>query len=667
MDQEYWVESDPPAQRKRPVQQVEEQQSRLSPFFALFVFVPTLLFLLLLQAVSDALSNSFARSFWVVAHPWLIVACSIMLIISGGIVTWHIYLAWHRLVIQHYERKGRAQQLQLAAEVHQDAKARENERLELEREKSAGEREIALEKIRLEQMRATLEHERLMAAQQAIILSAGQSVIFPQENYHRIDGQGVPAALSGRGQAKELAQRAESRLEELPALETLKQEQEEGRETPVPVAPVFWDIVNMISTERMPLCFTVDENPDSPFYGETVPQFGTIDDLLSLCVIGKPGRGKTVLLMYYALILSVYGAETHIFDPHGYMGELALLHGHVLPGMPETARIYYYDRREEMEGAVKLLNRELADRDRLYRPHMENGELVNHKVKHPLLILADELPILADFDEQLKAEYKERNREKPVEKREEVPSLIYLIRRTVLEARKWRMFFIGSSQSIDASILPTKVTDALNSRIVFYSSDRKARLVGLDAEVIKRLLPVIRRAGPGMTIYDCARWDAPRIGAIPFVAMEDMLRFLGVDLQSLTESWVAGQTGLNGMDVAPGMRPVRLGEKPDGGQSVARNTSGQMLQNTIDSALVSEQDCAQEDVADRPGESAQGAQNRAKYRLTDQQAAMFCQLYPDIIENKDECLRKIGANTAYRAHANELILQHNLMAKKRRA
>jgi len=46
--------------------------------------------------------------------------------------------------------------------------------------------------------------------------------------------------------------------------------------------------------------------------------------------------------------------------------------------------------------------------------------------------------------------------------------------------------FCGSSQSIDASVLPTKVTDALNSRIVFFNSDRKARLVGLEADVVKR-------------------------------------------------------------------------------------------------------------------------------------------------------------------------------------
>src|SRR5450759_5663459 len=84
-----------------------------------------------------------------------------------------------------------------------------------------------------------------------------------------------------------------------------------------------------------------------------------------------------------------------------------------------------------------------------------------------------------------------------------------------------------------------------NSRIVFFNSDRKARMVGLEADVIKKILPLIRRAGPGMTIYDCAKWDTPKIGAIPNISVDDMLQFLGVDLDALTESWIveSGRSG----------------------------------------------------------------------------------------------------------------------------
>lgn len=468
----------------------------------------------------------------------LIGQYALILLIGAAIVGALIglYLAWHYLMIHHYDRKSRKQQLFLEEKDHEAARQREIEKIALDQRREADKLEVELERLRLEQMKATLEHERLQAAQRAVLLNAGQTVIFPDDDYLKIEGQPpVPAISAGRQLKEQVAQLNPGR--EL-GVEKIEEVIEDEKEIPVPVAPTFWDIADLITTECMPLCFVVDENPESRTYGQTVPQFGTIDDLLSLAVIGKPGRGKTVLLMYYSIILSVYGAETWIFDPHGVMGELALLHGRPLPGMPATARIYYFDRKDTMREAVKALKVEMDDRDVLYRPHMEHGVLVSRKTKHPLLILADELPILAEFDNELRAEYKEINHGVAYGEREEVPSLIHLIKRTVLEARKWRMFFVGSSQSIDATILPTKVTDALNSRIVFFNSDRKARMVGLEADVIKKMLPLIRRAGPGMTIYDCARWDSPKLGAIPYISVEDMLQFLGVDMEALTEAWV---------------------------------------------------------------------------------------------------------------------------------
>jgi hypothetical protein len=106
--------------------------------------------------------------------------------------------------------------------------------------------------------------------------------------------------------------------------------------------------------------------------------------------------------------------------------------------------------------------------------------------------------------------------------------MIELIRRFVLEARKWRCFFIGSGQSFDSEILPTRVTQSLNSRIVFFSSDQRARMSGLENDVVKELLPVIRNAGPGVMVFDCSRWEKPMIGAIPVITMDDMMAFLGV-------------------------------------------------------------------------------------------------------------------------------------------
>jgi hypothetical protein len=205
------------------------------------------------------------------------------------------------------------------------------------------------------------------------------------------------------------------------------------------------------------------------------------------------------------------------------MAELAVLNHRVLPNMPATARLTYYDRKEDIINSVPGLLQELEERDRLYRPPYR-------QTKHPFLLLADELPILADFDEEIEQQYKALNKRLAKEGEETlpVPSLLYLIRRMVLEARKWRCFFIGSGQSFDAEVLPTKVVENLSSRIVFFSSDRRARMSGLENDAIKNLLPAIRRAGSGVMIFDCSRWDGPMIGAIPMLSVEDMLEYLGV-------------------------------------------------------------------------------------------------------------------------------------------
>ena len=59
---------------------------------------------------------------------------------------------------------------------------------------------------------------------------------------------------------------------------------------------------------------------------------------------------------------------------------------------------------------------------------------------------------------------------------------------------------------------------------------------GLENDAIKTMLPQIRRGGSGVMVYDCARWDKPLIGAIPYITVEDLLDFLGVDRSELAAS-----------------------------------------------------------------------------------------------------------------------------------
>src|SRR6184192_1318868 len=129
----------------------------------------------------------------------------------------------------------------------------------------------------------------------------------------------------------------------------------------------------LLGSDRLILCYTVDG-----------PLYGTVLDLLSMAIVGKPGRGKTTALMYYVSMLLKNGAEVFIWDPHGTMGELALLNGKTLSGMPATAKVVYLDRKDDMVASVPVLQQKLQERDDEYRKCVRDGKPF---VKHPLLLL----------------------------------------------------------------------------------------------------------------------------------------------------------------------------------------------------------------------------------------------------------------------------------------
>lgn len=569
------------------------------------------------------------------------IQIGIGVLIIGGITL--AYLTYHQWYMGHMQRKLQSETVrQLSA-----ATQRENEMLEhkkwmesqtllhaqqIEQDKL----EIERERIRLEQMKATLEHQRLQSTHQHILVPNGHTVVFPGDEYRTIASAARPM----------IAQQAESTAQD----EFVK-----------PLAPDFKSMSHLITFERMPLCWTANG-----------PEFGTVDDLLSMAITGKPGRGKTTALMYYVVALLKNGAEVFVWDPHGAMGALALLNERRLPGMPATARVVYLDRKDDIVNSALVLQGKLRERDEAYRQDKKANRNFLNDVwqKPPLLLLADELPVLADYDDQVTAEYKLLNKQlvKDGEEPEEVPSLIYAIRRFVLEARKWRCFFIGSGQSIDAEILPTKVTDALNSRIIFFNSDRKARMSGLENDAIKTLLPLVRRAGSGVMIFDCARWDEPVIGAIPMITTADMLDYLGVNttvIPSMSPLPIKERsTGpltngrLSGVDGRPDFtldEPTFLG-----GPNIPQNSLN-LPENDTKFSVMSRPENDMNGLVDELGDTPE---ERPAFLVMDKvQTVQFIALYPEI-GSVDKTLDRItGCNHRHRDHARELIRQHNL--KKR--
>jgi hypothetical protein len=610
-------------QRRKQQPSVNVDYNYAAPGCAWGVGIPSLLFLVALISASGKIEHTFMAGAW----PYFMGFFALVLTPCVAVVGWHFYRA--KKAHEYQENKRRSEQRLLSEQVKLTKQAN------------------AL----VQESRANGDNVKLSFGDNGGLKSIEvirAAVLLEQANINQQNRVKV-------SEQKQLAQTAGGANGYHPALPAPAQEQEED-EPVLPVAPAFSKIAHLITTARMPLCFVVDRNDNN----RVIPMFGTIDDLLSMAITGKPGRGKTVALMYYVAMLLKNGAEVYVFDPHGAMAELAVLNNRVLPAMPATARIHYFDRKETITGAVPGLYRELEQRDSYYRPALVDGEIVTRRVKHPLLVLADELPILADFDEQVALEYKRVNRQrlKDGEEELEVPSLIYLIRRIVLEARKWRCFFIGSGQSMDAEVLPTKVTENLNSRIVFFSSNRRARMSGLENDAIKNLLPLIRRAGSGVMIYDCARWDEPVIGAIPYITVDDLLEFLGVDVSTLGDGsgmFGDGSTGvIESLSVTPKTRLEASGMALKS-VSAVRNTGA--LEMPV-SGLI-------EPMGSNPDESPFGPDDM---RFSEEQVREFMKLFK-ALGNRKECLRRMrnpraqsgyGVSNRYDRHARLIVEQYQL-------
>ncbi len=250
----------------------------------------------------------------------------------------------------------------------------------------------------------------------------------------------------------------------------------------LPTAPAFASMMNTItSDQRMVLG-----------YGMYGPVYGTILDLLSTNVVGKPGKGKSTALYFFLAQLMCVGAQSQVFDPHGALAELAS----VSPYEHEIERMSLLVPRILFEMKQRK-TRYIASGGKCLDPHY--------------LFIVDELPAIALWEHQQK-----RNK-RPYH------SILDLLQMIILEGRKFHMYCIISGQSMPASVLPTLGRDSLSSHYVFASTNSHARMAGLERDAIVDLLPLIKRA-TGVCVLDAASRDDPEIVAIPYTTVEDVYR-----------------------------------------------------------------------------------------------------------------------------------------------
>lgn len=296
--------------------------------------------------------------------------------------------------------------------------------------------------------------------------------------------------------------------------------------TLLPQAPTFRSIASQIQPGRLILGF----NSQGAIYGD-------VSDLLSMGVVGKPGTGKSSALLYYLAMLLLVDASVWVFDPHGSLNELA-------------GCINYTDDLNEIADIVPELHKELDERSALYKR--------TKRVKKPLLVLIDELPVISRWEQKNKPTH----------------STLELVERFVLEARKWNCFVILSGQSLPAEVLPTLTRDNLSSRIVFNSSNAHARMAGLDEESRKKLLPMLKRAQPGTAILDVSRRSEPDIVSLPYTTIDDLRDAVGMceepfnelhsGFQELSElSRHTSSESFNGVITGKLVNPMKAGVKSD--------------------------------------------------------------------------------------------------------
>lgn len=445
-------------------------------------------------------------------------------------------------------------------------------------------------------------------------VAAMTSFVYPTSSGHypAIMGQGGQYMLPPTAQPLQIAPPAEQR--------------EISQQVTLPRAPHFNEMKHQIGGTQLILCY----DQDGPVYGEIL-------DLLSTAITGKPGRGKTTALMYYVAILLQAGAEIVVFDPHGAMSLLSEFNGQALKNMPETAKIIYLSEPEDMYDQLDGLTRELAKRNERYKRTHGKPQFL----KHPLLLLADELPALASYD---------------LERKCKDTGLMKMIRRFVLEARKWNCYFIGSSQTFDAQTMPTQIRDSLSSRMVFYSSDMRAKMAGLEKSAIETLLPLLKGKGKaGMMIFDCQRLDDPIIAAIPMLTQQDLADFVGATVEGTIEYY---DDDLDADDDDGASIPplTEARNQNDQKRSAGTNLDTKTIVESNDrdafknvsNALIERLDVAS---GERPEDK--------QYRFTQDEIKEFKIRY-QMLRNIDETLRAMNKGTRYRAHARELIQALNL-------
>lgn len=233
-------------------------------------------------------------------------------------------------------------------------------------------------------------------------------------------------------------------------------------------------------------------------FGRNGPVYCTIDDMLSIAVVGRPKTGKTTILRFIYAQCLLIGAQVMVWD----------LHRNLVKDLPGANS---YTQLEQIEFAAE--HAETLMRTRL------KFEVYDDQ---PLMVLIDEWPLLARASDAIKD----------------------VVGRIVLEGRKVNIFLIVSGQGFPASLFGgSMVRDAFNSRYVCHTSTKQAEMTGLDKEFV----PLVRNLPRGYAVLDGSAVRDPQIVAIPNTTKEDVTALITTSARSQkATSTTSGATSAEG-------------------------------------------------------------------------------------------------------------------------
>jgi len=227
--------------------------------------------------------------------------------------------------------------------------------------------------------------------------------------------------------------------------------------------------------------------------GRNGPVYCTIDDMLSIAVVGRPKTGKTTILRFiYAQCLMI-GSQVMVWDLHRNLVK-------DLPGANACTQL------EQIEAAA--IQTEQVLRERL--------KTENYQARS-MMLLIDEWPLLAKASAAVKE----------------------TVGHMVLEGRKVNMFLMVSGQGFPASLFGgSLVRDAFNSRYVCHTSTRQAEMTGLDREYA----PLVHSLPRGYAVLDGSAVRDPQIVAIPNTTKEDVTALISGQRSTSERVWGSTST-----------------------------------------------------------------------------------------------------------------------------